>query len=193
MNTPTVGGICSARRSNNRLRGNSAGSGGGVYALSSTIQFTRNCRETLSENFCNTFTSIFMDNRALMHGGGLYTENSTLLFEGCTIFNGNSALYYGGGICSRNSTVMFSGNTSFTSNSAQDNQSLGGGLYALGTSLYFSGNNSCTANTAARGGGEYLENSLNYVAKNTNVTMAIGIRQWASAVTRKWASTVTRQ
>ena len=155
----------------NRLRDNSAGIGGGIYALSSTIQFARNCRETLSENFCNTFTSIFMDNRALMHGGGLYTENSTLLFEGCTIFNGNSALYYGGGMCSRNSTVMFSGHTSFTSNSAQDNQSLGGGLYALGTSLYFSGNNSFTANTAARGGGEYLENSLNYLAKNTSVTM----------------------
>ena len=53
----------------------------------------------------------------------------------------------------------------------RDKQSLGGGIYGLGTSLYFSGNSNFTANTAARGGGEYLENSFNYLARNTNVTM----------------------
>jgi len=58
----------------------------------------------------------------------------------------------------------------FSSNSGHDKQLLGGGIYGLGTSLYFSGNSNFTANTAARGGGEYLENSFNYLAKNTNVT-----------------------
>jgi len=37
--------------------------------------------------------------------------------------------------------------------------------------LYFSGNNSFTANTAARGGGEYLVDSLNFLFPNTVVTM----------------------
>jgi len=128
---------------------NTAGSGGGIFALSSTLKVAGKSMENVTRKFsrsCNTFTSVFMDNSAQLHGGGLYTENSTLLFEGCIIFSGNSALYYGGGICSRNSTVMFSGNTLFSSNSGCDKQSLGGGIYGLGTSLYFSGNSNFTAN-----------------------------------------------
>ena len=117
----------------------------------------------------NFFTSVFLDNSALIHGGAVYTKDSILSFEGRNTFSGNSALYYGGGIYSENNTLKFSGNTSFSSNSAQVQ---GGGIYGLGASIYFSGNNCFTANTAARGGGEYLVNSFTFLFHtDTVVTM----------------------
>ena len=64
--------------------------------------------------------------------------------------------------------MKFSGDTSFCSNSGQVQ---GGGIYGLGASIYFSGNNSFTANTAARGGGEYLVDSFNFLFHNTVITM----------------------
>jgi len=57
--------------------------GGGICTLSRTIEVagisTGNVTGSFSKS-CNTFTSVFMDNSAQFHGGGLYTENSTLLF-----------------------------------------------------------------------------------------------------------------
>ena len=64
--------------------------------------------------------------------------------------------------------MKFSGDTSFCSNSGQVQ---GGGIYGLGASIYFSGNISFTGNTAARGGGECLVNSFNFLVHNTVVTM----------------------
>ena len=37
--------------------------------------------------------------------------------------------------------------------------------------LYFVGSSSFTANTAARGGGEYLVNSFNFLSQSTTLTM----------------------
>ena len=109
-----------------------------------------------------------MDNSALIHGGAVYTKDSILSFEGHNTFSGNSAQYYGGGIYSENSTLKFSGNTNFSSNSGELQ---GGGIYGLAASIYFSGNSSFTANTAARGGGEYLVDSFNFLSRYTVVTM----------------------
>ena len=148
------------------FRKNSAGIGGGIYATVSTLSIIRN-----SGNYSGAghlCTSIFMNNSARIHGGALYTEDSALCFQGCSTFSGNSAQYSAGGIYSRNSTLMFNGSTSFTSNSGQ---LLGGGIYGLETLLYFTGNNSFTANTAARGGGEYLVNSINFLSQSASVTM----------------------
>ena len=41
----------------------------------------------------------------------------------------------------------------------------------MGTFLYFNGNSTFTANTAARGGGEYLVNSFNFISQSATVTM----------------------
>ena len=148
------------------FRKNSAGIGGGIYATVSTLSIIRN-----SGNYSGAghlCTSVFMNNSARIHGGALYTEDSALSFQGCSTFSGNSAQYSAGGIYSRNSNLMFNGSTSFTSNSGE---LLGGGVYGLGTLLYFTGNNSFTANTAARGGGEYLVNSINFLSQAASVTM----------------------
>ena len=116
-------------------------------------------------NSCNLD---FMDNSALIQGGAVHAEDSTLRFEGFNTFSGNSARYYGGGVYSENSTLTFSGNTDFRSNSGWLQ---GGGIYGLGTSLYFSGNSSFTANTAVRGGGEYLADSFNFLSRNATFTI----------------------
>ena len=129
--------------------------------------YTRKCilnvAENSSDNFTgkdsggyNSFTLVFMDNSALIHGGAVYTKNSILSYEGRNTFSGNSTQYYGGGIYSENSTLKFSGDTSFCSNSGLVQ---GGGIYGLAASIYFRGNNSFTANSAARGGGEYLDSN----------------------------------
>ena len=141
--------------------------GGGIKIFRySTIEFTTtNIWTNGSYSSC---TVCFTENSALIHGGAIYTADSTLSFQGSNAFRGNSALQYAGGIYSRNSTLKFSGNTCFRSNIGCI---LGGGIYGLGTALYFSGSSSFTANTAAKGGGEYLSNSFNFLSKNTSVTM----------------------
>ena len=149
---------------------NSAGFyGGGFYAEGSILYFGNSTTQNteLYSGGCDSDNLVLMDNNlALIHGGAVYTEDSSLCFEGCNIFSGNSAQYYGGGVYSENSTLKFDGNTNFRSNSGHLQ---GGGVYALGTNLYFSGNSSFTANTAARGGGEYLTSSLNYFSRHANL------------------------
>ena len=156
---------------NTTFRGNLAILGGGIYTrkciLDVTEKRTGNITGKDSGGY-NSLTLVFMDNSALIHGGAVYTKDSILSFEGCNIFSGNSAQYYGGGIYSESSTLKFSGNTSFDSNSGQVQ---GGGIYGLAASIYFSGNNSFTGNTAARGGGEYLVDSFDFLSHNTVITM----------------------
>ena len=170
------GGIC-AFYSTMNFTGNTAF--GSNTAILGGALYTRKCILNIAENSSdnttgkdsggyNSLTLVFMDNSALIHGGAVYTKDSILSFEGHNTFSDNSALYYGGGTYSENSTLKFSGNTSFCSNSGQVQ---GGGIYGLGASIYFSGNNSFTANTAARGGGEYLVDSFNFLSHNTVVTM----------------------
>jgi len=72
------------------------------------------------------------------------------------------AQYSAGGVYSKNSTLMFNGTTSFSSNLGQF---LGGGIYGFETSFHFIGNCSLTANTAARGGGEFLVNSFSLLSQ----------------------------
>jgi len=158
---------------NNTFRNNSAeGGGGGITTLYRILQLTGNntFRNNSAEDGGGTYALwSTLDNSALIHGGAVHTEDSTLSFEGFNIiFSGNSALYYGGGVYSKNSTLTFSGNTDFRSNSGRLQ---GGGIYGLATSLYFSGNSNFTANTAARGGGEYLASSFNLLSKNSTFTM----------------------
>ena len=109
-----------------------------------------------------------MNNSALIHGGAVYSDSSTLSFRGCNVFSGNLAHYFGGGVYSSNGTLKFSGNTSFSSNKGRLQ---GGGIYQLGTSTFFSGKTSFTANTAARGAGEYLANSFNFFSRYAILTM----------------------
>ena len=156
---------------NTTFRSNLAILGGGIYTRKCILDVTENSRGNITgkdRGDNNSFTLVFMDNSALIHGGAVYTKDSILHFEGHNTFSGNSARYYGGGIYSENSTLKFSGNTSFGSNSGQVQ---GGGIYGLAASIYFSGNNSFTANTAARGGGEYLVDSFNFLIHNTVITM----------------------
>jgi len=148
--------------------GNQAIIGGGIYAIKSILDISRYKITGKDSRGYNSFTLVFMGNSALIHGGAVNTKDSILIFEGHNTFSGNSARYYGGGMYSENSTLTFSGNTSFSSNSGQFH---GGAIYGHAASIYFSGNNSFTANTAARGGGEYLIDSLNFLFPNTVVTM----------------------
>ena len=141
---------------------NSAGIGGGIFATASTLRITADNIGKYSG------TSHFLENSARIHGGAVFTEDSALSFQACSNFSGNSAQYSAGGIYSKNSNLTFNGSTSFNSNSGQ---LLGGGIYGLGTLLYFTGNCSFTANTAARGGGEYLANSINLFSQAASATM----------------------
>ena len=156
---------------NTTFSDNSAILGGAIYTRKCILDISKNSRDNTTgkdSGGYNSFTLVFMDNSALIHGGAVYTKDSILSFEGHNTFSGNSAQYYGGGIYSENSTLKFSGNTSFRSNSGELK---GGGIYGLGASIYFRGNNRFTANTAARGGGEYLVDSFNFLSHNTVVTM----------------------
>ena len=170
------GGICALyshlnSTGNTTFQNNTALLGGGMYTKKCILYITENSRDNImwkDSGGYNSFTLIFMDNFALIHGGAVYTKDSTLSIGGHNTFSGNSAQYYGGGICSENSTLKFSGSTHFSSNSGQLQ---GGGIYGLGASMYFSGNNSFTGNTAVRGGGEYLVDSFNFLSQNTVITM----------------------
>ena len=148
----------------NAFRKNCGWIGGGIYARESTFSITGNSSDSIRK----MYTSIITENLAMIHGGAVYAEDSALSFHGLNIISGNSAQYFAGGIYSKNSNLTFSGNTVFCSNSVKF---LGGGIYALGTSLYFIGNSSFTSNTAARGGGEYLVNSFNFLSQNASITM----------------------
>jgi len=150
------------------FRNNAAILGGGIHATKSILDISGDNITGKSCGDYNSFTSVFMENSALIHGGAVYTKDSILNFEGHNTFGGNSARYNGGGIYSENSTLKFSGNTSFSSNSGQLQ---GGGIYGHIASTYFSGNSSFTSNSAARGGGEYLIDSFNFLFHNTVVTM----------------------
>ena len=143
--------------------------GGGFYIKGSILNVAGNSTTQNTGAFsggCNSDKLVFTNNSAYIHGGAVYSENSNLCFEGCNMFSNNSARYYGGGVYSENSTLKFNGNTKFESNTGRLQ---GGGIYGLGTSLYFSGNSSFTANTAARGGGEYLTHSLNFITRYANL------------------------
>ena len=154
---------------NTTFRNNSALLGGGIYTRKCILDIAENSRDNIMGKDSGGYNSIvFMDNSALIHGGAVYTKDSILSVEGLNTFSGNSAQNYGGGIYSEKNTLKFSGNTRFRSNSGLLK---GGGIYGLATSMYFSGNNSFRANTAARGGGEYLVDSFNFLSHNTVVTM----------------------
>jgi len=116
---------------------------GGIFARKSILGISGDNITGKSSGDYNSFTSVFMDNSALIHGGAVYTKDSVLCFEGCYNFSGNSAHCYGGGIYSENSTLKFIGNTSFSSNSGQLQ---GGGIYGHIASIYFSGSSRFTAN-----------------------------------------------
>ena len=152
---------------NSTFRRNSARIGGGVFAKVSILSITGNSRDNRSGggSLC---TSTFTKNSATIHGGAVYIEDGDLSFQGFNNFTGNSAQYSAGGVYSKNSTLTFSGNTHFSSNSGQF---LGGGIYGLGTFLYFTGNSRFTANAAARGGGQYLANSFNFLSPGATFTM----------------------
>ena len=172
------GGICAIYGTlnfigNTTFRGNQAIPGGAIYTRKCILNVAENSRDNFNimgkdSGGYNSFTLVFMNNSALIHGGALYTKDSIFSFEGCNTFSGNSAQYYGGGICSENSTLKFSGSTSFSSNSGKLQ---GGGIYGLAASIYFNGNSNFTGNTAARGGGEYLVDSFNFLSHNTVITM----------------------
>ena len=115
---------------NNTFWNNSAKYGGGIHAKRSVL--------SIAENVHGEYSGCaFVNNSALIHGGAVYSDSSTLSFRGCNVFSGNLAHYFGGGVYSSNGSLKFSGNTSFSSNKGRLQ---GGGIYQLGTSTFFSGN-----------------------------------------------------
>jgi len=112
----------SPRVKNCWLRGNSGGSGGGVYCNSTSSPLVENC--------------YIEDNTAFM-GGGVYSNSETAEFVNCYIVD-NFASNYGGGITTTGNGTSFTGcyiNYNTVSNSYTTGY--GGGLYCTGSTPFF--------------------------------------------------------
>ena len=125
----------------NQFTNNTATSGGGISAISSTINCSRNMT--------------FEYNSAKQYGGGVYaSSHATVTISGTSNFIGNSA-YDGGGVCAHNyAAVAISGISNFTGNSAEI---FGGGVYAFRHSrVAINGTSDFMGNSAeTNGGGVY--------------------------------------
>ena len=152
--------------SNSVFEQNYADSGGGAFALASSLNFEGK--------------TAFMGNVAKLRGGGIYTKESNLTFHGNNVFSNNQAkrraggaIYarrgcilnfygstsivncssvYGGGLYMWNGALSCIGTIKFTNNSAL---SFGGGIYASGGILIFNGSSSFAHNSGNYGGGIY--------------------------------------
>jgi hypothetical protein len=115
------------------FRGGAAGSGGGIYVVSTSPTF-RNC---LIEGCAATAS-----------GGGVLINNSEAVFEQCTV-TGNEAAVNGGGLCVLNSDATMRTCTIVLNTSGGN----GGGLWADGSSIDFIECDVIQNTTAHAGGG----------------------------------------
>ena len=139
----------------NQFTNNTATSGGGISAISSTINCSRNMT--------------FEYNSAKQYGGGVYaSSHATVTISGTSNFIGNSA-YDGGGVCAHNyAAVAISGISNFTGNSAEI---FGGGVYAFRHSREaINGTSDFMGNSAeTNGGGIYAtSNATVHINGNSN-------------------------
>ena len=165
---------------NNSFEYNSATSGGGFHARWSHVTVTEKSK--------------FKENIAVFCGG-IYTDNSTVEFNGSSTFRGNKANYTGGGIYAARSVLNFLGTSSMTENyAARDGggiytrdgsvvnllglssyhgnlgEDTGGGISAFQSSFQLAGQNTFESNKAAEGGGLYTFNcTVNFPGENTFV------------------------
>lgn len=111
-------------------------------------------------------------------GGAFFTFNSSTLIQGDVSFVDNVAHRdVGGALCVDRSILEYSGHVTFRNNSAGYR---GGGMYAIDSSVIFSGNGSFVENRAAEGGGMGLEGSAQLVLKSP---VEINFdRNWAESV-----------
>ena len=124
----------------NCLFQDSIGSALGVFHSSLVLRgsnsFTHNCKG------CSNKSCICL-------GGGIYTDNSILLFTGNNTFRDSSSRV-SGGIFAYYSTLIFNGDSSFRNNSAEVG---GGGIFAHFSTLNITGNCIFSDNLAEYGGG----------------------------------------
>ena len=113
--------------------------GGGIYTEFSSVNFTG--------------TVTFNRNLARVYGGGIYAKGSKVYLLGST-FCFNYAVLAGGSIYSENTTVSFTANNLFASNSAG---AYGGAVCLHASTLNFSSTSTIFRNnTSNKGGGVYL-------------------------------------
>ncbi len=141
--------------SSNKVQGNTASYGGGLYLWSGSAMLIGN---TVS------------DNAASNYGGGLYLRSSDAAVDSNDI-SGNTAGFSGGGLYLYSSPATLSGNT-ISDNTASN--SYGGGLYLDGSSALLD-TNTISGNFAnLSGGGVSLSGSDAVISGNTIISNTAG-------------------
>ncbi len=180
--------------------------GGGVYGYTNVtnggnISFTMNAGAIISHNTAakngggvffgrnvnneSTFTinSGHITDNTAKNGGGMYSDNGTLILDSCTIAN-NRATAYGGGIYNKgippfnNNGVNYEAKITMSENSMirNNNAASGGGVYNHGKRATFTmPDGRITDNTAtASGGGIYNFTDNNTSDANATILMSGG-------------------
>jgi len=117
-------------------------SGGGIEADNTVLVSSSN-------SYCT-----FVNNSAILFGGGALLDESIIEFYGTTTFTENTIIHTsgtGGGVGCFTTTLIFNGTTVFSGNSVHGVQ--GGGLYATKSTLIFGGNSLFTNNSVRLSGG----------------------------------------
>ena len=130
---------------------NSAGLGGGIFSIKSSLNFTR------------ISTNLFIGNNASGDGGAIWLgfEKMALSRYTNTSFINNKARSDGGALYGSNANMEFNGSITFSNNSAKR----GGGMFLLSVTLKFaSGMNLTTSynNASKYGGAIYYEDALTF-------------------------------
>ena len=140
------------------------GSGGCIYAESSTVDITGasfwnnsspGSGGALHFNHSSvTMQNITIANNTAFIAGAIRVDNEAdVVIYGNNSFGGNSASESGGGIYISNmSTVTFNGENYFNRNTARR----GGGIFVLNASISMEGTNSFDENSGGRGGAVYI-------------------------------------
>ena len=128
---------------------NSAGLGGGIFSIKSSLNFTR------------TSTNLFIGNNASGDGGAIwlgFTKMALSRYTNTSFIN-NKARSDGGALYGSNAKMEFNGSVTFSNNSAER----GGGMFLLSVTLKFArGMNLTTSynNASKYGGAIYYEDAL---------------------------------
>ena len=147
----------------NQFTNNTATRGGGISAISSTI----NCSGNMN----------FEYNSAEQHGGGVYARGTRMTSESHIRFIGNTAIEYyiintteyygaGGGLFAREDSIVdFNAECDFINNSA----GLGGGVVsAFHTAVNINADSNFIDNTAVAGGGVFAQQATVNISRESN-------------------------
>jgi hypothetical protein len=142
---------------NSTIRGNSAGSGGGIYRSNGSLNVTGSTLEANTATdgggiFADSATAIVSDSRlsgniVTSQGGGIYGHNGQLTIRDSTLV-GNMASY-GGGLLGRSNTMTIERSTISGNQSPHSN---GGGIELVFATLNLT-NSTISGNTSGSGGG----------------------------------------